>query len=449
MEEVTERKPRGMSFPTWIDQQIADAEQRGVFDDLPGKGKPLNLKPTGGDYGDAWVRDYARREGVQPDEFLPTPLRLRREIEQLTEVVGEFRSEAEIREVAADINRRIVEWRRIPVGPPIHVRLVNADDLVARWRAAPRPARRPPARGRRPARDRPAAAGRRGPGGRAGGDADGGRDHPRQGSAGERTVAGGAARGAPGQRGSDVSAASCSTAPRPWELAASASALSAEQARGRRWIQLVGGSSAPIAVRCADRLGQANYADAARAARPPRCQRGPPSTEHRRRRRCGMAAASRPAPVTSAGSWPRAHGRPRKATLVTPNACRRSRPPRSGPDAVAGRDPRRRPGSERSRRQRPSATPDGARRTWRGHGTPVADAGCGTIAVTTRLTALAGAPTAAEHPTGRAAGPQGRGRGPYGTQVPAGACRPAAHTARPPLSGRDARLTPSESDAST
>ena len=125
-----------MSFPSWIDQQIADAERRGVFDDLPGKGKPLNLKPTGGDYGDAWVRDYARREGVQPDEFLPTPLRLRREIEQLTEVVGEFRSEEEIREVAGEINRRIVEWRRIPVGPPVHVRLVNADDLVARWRAA-------------------------------------------------------------------------------------------------------------------------------------------------------------------------------------------------------------------------------------------------------------------------------------------------------------------------
>jgi hypothetical protein len=136
MEVMTERKPEGMSFRTWIDQQIADAEQRGVFDDLPGKGKPLDLKPAGGDYGDAWVRDYARREGVQPDEFLPTPLRLRREIERLTEDVGEFRSEAEIREVAADINRRIVEWRRIPVGPPIHVRLVNADDLVSRWRAA-------------------------------------------------------------------------------------------------------------------------------------------------------------------------------------------------------------------------------------------------------------------------------------------------------------------------
>src|ERR1700722_5254928 len=133
---MTERKPRGMSFPSWIDQQIADAEQRGVFNDLPGKGKPLNLKPAGGDYGDAWVRDYAQREEVQQDEFLPTPLKLRREIEALSADVGQFRSEEEVREVAADINRRIVEWRRIPVGPPIHVRLVNADDLVARWRAA-------------------------------------------------------------------------------------------------------------------------------------------------------------------------------------------------------------------------------------------------------------------------------------------------------------------------
>jgi len=133
---MTERKPQGMRFNSWVDQQIADAERRGVFDDLPGAGKPLNIKPNGGDYGEAWVRDYARREGVSAEEFLPTPLRLRREIERLTETVGEFRSEAEIREVAADLNRRIVEWRRIPVGPPIHVRLVNADDMVARWRDA-------------------------------------------------------------------------------------------------------------------------------------------------------------------------------------------------------------------------------------------------------------------------------------------------------------------------
>jgi len=135
---MTERKPRGQSFPSWIDQQIADAEKRGVFDNLPGAGQPLNLKPSSGDgdYGQAWMRDYARREGVPPEEFLPTPLRLRREIEQLADSVGEMRSEAEVRETAGDINRRIVEWRRIPVGPPVHVPLVKTDEMVARWRAA-------------------------------------------------------------------------------------------------------------------------------------------------------------------------------------------------------------------------------------------------------------------------------------------------------------------------
>ena len=135
---MTERKPPQMGFTSWIDQQVADAERRGVFDDLPGAGKPLNLRPgaADGDYGQAWLRDYARREGVPAEEMLPTPLRLRREIERLAETAGEFRSEQEVREAAADLNRRIVEWRRIPLGPPIHVRLVNADDLVARWRAA-------------------------------------------------------------------------------------------------------------------------------------------------------------------------------------------------------------------------------------------------------------------------------------------------------------------------
>jgi hypothetical protein len=135
---MTERKPLPMKFQTWIDQQVAEAERRGLFDDLPGKGKPLNIKPgaADGDYGQAWMRDYARREGVPADEMLPTPLRLRREIERLADTAGEFRSEAEVREAAADLNRRIVEWRRIPLGPPVHVRLVNADDLVARWRAA-------------------------------------------------------------------------------------------------------------------------------------------------------------------------------------------------------------------------------------------------------------------------------------------------------------------------
>ena len=145
---MTERKPQGMSFKSWIDQQIADAEKRGVFDNLPGAGKPLPLKPQDGvDYGQAWVRDYARREGVPPEEFLPTPLRLRKEIERLTEAVEEMRSEQEVRDTIGDLNRRILEWRRFSEGPPIFVRLVNKEEMLDRWRSAQAAKRaRPPAR---------------------------------------------------------------------------------------------------------------------------------------------------------------------------------------------------------------------------------------------------------------------------------------------------------------
>jgi hypothetical protein len=152
-EAMTERKPQGMSFTSWIDQQILDAQRRGVFDDLPGAGKPLNLKPEpGGDYGQAWVRDYARREGVQPEEFLPTPLRLRRETEKLAEAVPDMRSEDEVREAVGDLNGRILQWRKLADGPPVYVRLVRKDEMLAVWRAAraardARAVQQPPAAG--------------------------------------------------------------------------------------------------------------------------------------------------------------------------------------------------------------------------------------------------------------------------------------------------------------
>jgi hypothetical protein len=132
---MTERKPAGMSFPSWVDQQVAAAEERGAFDNLPGAGKPLPRRALSGDE-QAWLHDYLGREGVSTEELLPTPLKLRKEIERLPDTVAALRSEDDVREVAAELNLRIIEWRRFPDGPPIHLRLVNADDLVATWRAA-------------------------------------------------------------------------------------------------------------------------------------------------------------------------------------------------------------------------------------------------------------------------------------------------------------------------
>jgi hypothetical protein len=133
---MTERKPPQESFPSWIDQQIADAERRGVFDNLPGTGKPI-ARGQETDFTQAWLRDKLRREGVSTEELLPTPLRLRRESERLTAGLSSLRSEPEVRDAVAELNARILAWRRNSTdGPPIPVPLVKEDEAVRAWREA-------------------------------------------------------------------------------------------------------------------------------------------------------------------------------------------------------------------------------------------------------------------------------------------------------------------------
>jgi hypothetical protein len=132
---MTERKPAGMSFTSWIDQQISEAAERGAFDNLPGAGKPLPDRGEADD-GQSWLRDYLRREGVSTDVLLPTPLKLRKEVAGLAETVHAMPSEQHVRDVVAELNNRIMRWRRIPLGPPIFVPLVDEQDMVTMWRAA-------------------------------------------------------------------------------------------------------------------------------------------------------------------------------------------------------------------------------------------------------------------------------------------------------------------------
>ena len=152
---MTDRKPPEMSFRTWIDQQISQAQERGAFDNLPGAGKPL---PRGdeADDGQAWLREYVRREGVPAEALLPLPLRLRKETERLAESVAVLGSEQEVRDAVAELNARILEWRRIPVGPPVFVPLLDSDEMISRWRAAHPSAAQPPTR---PASRRDSTAG--------------------------------------------------------------------------------------------------------------------------------------------------------------------------------------------------------------------------------------------------------------------------------------------------
>jgi hypothetical protein len=117
-----------------VEAQIRAAQERGEFDNLPGAGKPIPGR--GLPYDESWwIKSFLEREALPSDLLLPTPLQLRRRVEQLPDEVRDLPTEESVRAFVADLNAQIVAWLRTPTGPRVVVRPVNADDTVRRWRA--------------------------------------------------------------------------------------------------------------------------------------------------------------------------------------------------------------------------------------------------------------------------------------------------------------------------
>lgn len=145
---MTERKPPGMSFETWVDRQIEAARERGAFEGLSAAGKPLaDLDRDQTSYD--WALKWARRENGDVAGMLPPGLALRRERDRMPDVVPSLPSEVAVRAMAEDYNDRVrAFWRRPQEGPPVVPGLADADVLVRLWHAtrppAPPPVLAPP-----------------------------------------------------------------------------------------------------------------------------------------------------------------------------------------------------------------------------------------------------------------------------------------------------------------
>ncbi len=128
---VPDRKPAGMSWTSYADAKIREAQENGQFDNLPGFGKPL---PNTGDPYDEnwWVKERLRREGIS---LLPPALEIKLDVEKTLARLSEITSETAVRRELAELNQRIRAAHRASLwGPPCDTQPLDEEAIVIQWR---------------------------------------------------------------------------------------------------------------------------------------------------------------------------------------------------------------------------------------------------------------------------------------------------------------------------
>ncbi len=128
---MTKKKPPGMTFGSFVDQQIREAQEKGEFENLPGEGEPLRDLEEG--YDPAWwVKKLVKREKIT---MLPPALEARRKVERALDQIFELRDEARVRQRVEDLNVEIAGLNsRVTTGPATHIGRLDVDSVVLRWR---------------------------------------------------------------------------------------------------------------------------------------------------------------------------------------------------------------------------------------------------------------------------------------------------------------------------
>ncbi|MCZ2821287.1 DUF1992 domain-containing protein [Modestobacter sp. VKM Ac-2977] len=131
---MTERKPEGVSFESWVEHQITQARERGDLEGLAGAGKPLPRRDREKTTYE-WALEWARREEADVAAIMPTGLALRKEREELPARVARQPTEELARAVVEAHVARVDRYYRQPVeGPWIAVGMPDVEEMVAEWR---------------------------------------------------------------------------------------------------------------------------------------------------------------------------------------------------------------------------------------------------------------------------------------------------------------------------
>ena len=128
---MTECKPPGMSWESWIEAQIRVAMEQGAFDNLPGAGKPL--PDLDQEYDPLWwVKRLVEREQLS---ILPPSLELLRKVEKELAAIEKLDDEETVRRRLITLNAEIAKANATGLeGPPTRLGSLDVDQVVAEWR---------------------------------------------------------------------------------------------------------------------------------------------------------------------------------------------------------------------------------------------------------------------------------------------------------------------------
>ena len=122
---------RGRARPSSVEEQIRKAQRDGLFDDLPGKGKPLENLTEVYDPG-WWAAKLVQREEIS---LLPPALELKRKVERELERIGKLGRERDVRRALVELNAEIARVNSgVTTGPSTTIARLDVEPIVERWR---------------------------------------------------------------------------------------------------------------------------------------------------------------------------------------------------------------------------------------------------------------------------------------------------------------------------
>ena len=132
----TEEAKRSRDWESWVDQKIREAQERGQFDNLPGRGKPLDLTPNPYAQGQELAFKILKDAGYAP-EWIEVDKAIRMHLEQARATLVRKRTwrEARLHELAgkadswseAERRRTLAGWQDAVAAFELELEAINRE----------------------------------------------------------------------------------------------------------------------------------------------------------------------------------------------------------------------------------------------------------------------------------------------------------------------------------